>query len=73
MKNAVDAYNAELDLLAAEAHCAAAIAAGVVVDLPDCDTCIHAAECAEIDGRQEGRGYGMDCDEDMEPHYEKRL
>ena len=39
-----------------------------------CDTCIHEAECSEIGGRQEGRGFGAGCDPSMGevPHYERK-
>lgn len=41
----------------------------------DCSTCIHALECVEIGGRQEGRGFGAACNPIFgeEPHYERKM
>lgn len=39
-----------------------------------CLSCSHDAECSEIGGRQEGRGYGAACVPGLTepPHYERR-
>lgn len=38
-----------------------------------CTTCVHEDECAEIGGRQEGRGFGSACHSPLDkPYYRRR-
>lgn len=38
-----------------------------------CDTCIHEEECINIDGRQQGRGFGAMCRPPLDkPHYHRQ-
>lgn len=63
----------EEELAALDAICGQAALAGCP-EIEACSTCAHDAECSEIGGRQEGRGYGAACRPILgePPYYERR-
>lgn len=42
-----------------------------MMDYASCSNCIHDQECAEVEGRQEGKRWGAECDyPDSDPKFE---